>query len=67
VAPDTEKLIGLIEEERERARELAAATEKEIQESDAAFKEVSREIEESREETEEAVETLRRAGLLASV
>jgi len=67
MAPDTERLIVLIDEERERALKLADDTDKEIKESEDAYNEVSRELNETRDETEEAVETLRRAGLLAGV
>ncbi len=67
MAPETERLIVLIEQERERARKLADETEKDFNESDAEYQEVSREIDESRGETQEALKTLRRAGLLAGV
>ena len=67
MAPETERLIDLIEEERQRALRLANATDVEIRESDEAYEEVRREIDEARGETEEAVKTLRRAGLLTGV
>jgi hypothetical protein len=64
MAPETAELIEKIETERRRARQVADEADKQLVKANRLAKQLARELAKSDVETDEALEILRRAGLL---
>lgn len=61
--PETAKLIDKIDSERERISRILRETDEQLRDAEAADQKLTRDIEETDAETEDALRTLRRAGL----
>lgn len=64
MAPETAELIDDIDEHRRETQRLLELADERLREVEETSKRLSREQKEAHAETEEAVDTLRRAGLL---